>query len=96
MKACEGCGEWFRPGRSYHRRCWDCWREGAGDFDARRQSRRREIVQRAPLLSEATIRNAVQLCHPDRHPGRQELANRTTAELLEALAAMRSLERQAA
>jgi hypothetical protein len=36
-----------------------------------------------PTLEPGFTRELILLCHPDRHPGRFELANRVTARLVE-------------
>jgi len=77
-RRCSSCGDAFYPDRSYHRLCWECWRRSA-------PGRRRPAPSSAPALDAATLRDAVALTHPDRHPPeRREAATRITAALLAA------------
>jgi hypothetical protein len=89
-RRCARCGYVFTPDRSYHRKCWDCWRADREE-DLRRDGYhsgyahgRNTTTQVA--LTDDLLRDAVKLTHPDRHPPeRQALANRVTAALLDLL-----------
>jgi hypothetical protein len=88
-RRCESCRQVFTPARSYHRRCWDCWRAGtdqglrdqgyakgyaAGYQDARRDQ---------PTMDPDLAREALTLTHPDLHRGAREAkATRVTQQLL--------------
>jgi hypothetical protein len=73
-RVCRRCSAGFYPARPGHRLCWDCWRL---EHEKRQPS--------GPTLDEETLRGAVALCHPDRHPAeRREAATRITSALLEA------------
>jgi hypothetical protein len=89
---CADCGEPFRPARAYHQHCWPCWQEANRPTEKRPAS----VVRQVPVTDQGTLRAAVALCHPDRHPvERQQLATETTGKLLEALERTRQLERAA-
>lgn len=96
--SCTRCGAEFEARGAWQRLCWRCWR---ADQDAKRErgaydagysdgyragAAVRRTLTKAPRLDAATIRQLVQLCHPDRHPPeRAALANRATATLLDLL-----------
>ena len=86
MRTCVDCGERF-DGEDWKRRClacWKAWKEGQvyEEGYAAGYAAGREIY--GPALSPDLIRGAIALCHPDRHPPeRAELANATTAQLIE-------------
>lgn len=85
-RPCTGCGQPFEPSRPYHRLCWECWQEPTN-------ARRHERLPAEPLLDAGTLRIAVALTHPDRHPPeRAEQATRTTQALTAALARVREIE----
>ena len=87
-RVCAECGDAFEPARAHHRLCWPCWHllQGDGSSSDRPPSL-------ASLLDAATLRAAVALAHPDRHPPeRQEQATRVTQALLDALRAVRDAD----
>jgi hypothetical protein len=93
-RPCTNCGGWFEPSKPFHRQCWDCWHEAHDEDPPRPRAVGREVV--SPLDS-VTLRGAIALVHPDRHPPeRQEEATAITAKLLAALEVVRSTERSAA
>ena len=71
MKRCRNCGEPFWPERDYHHTCPRCFRAG------RRRS--------SPVvtISDQLLKRTIALCHPDRHPGREQEATAVTAELIQ-------------
>ncbi len=86
MRRCEHCGSHFWPAKPFHKLCSAaCYQAVHGEP---------QHQQRAPELhlDEQTLREAVALCHPDRHPeSRQEQATRVTQALLGALEATRRI-----
>lgn len=87
-RACSGCGQPFEPSRPYHRRCWSCW----GEHDRGRSTETREPGA-GLILDARTIRAALALAHPDRHPPeRAEQATRVTQALSVALTHARERE----
>jgi hypothetical protein len=84
-RTCRRCGESFETDRAHHRLCWPCyWEVRDGDAPPRRDP----PPPAAPALDERLLRDAIQLCHPDRHPPeRARIAYAVTAPLLEHLAA---------
>ena len=86
-RCCRGCGTLFVPARPYHQFCgWECWQSSASNPPP-------EVRPAKPLLTAATLRDAVRLCHPDAQPPeRLEQATRTTQALTVALAQVRELE----
>ena len=87
-RRCRGCVNLFVPSRPHHRLCWDCfWREPADSAPPQRRS------TAEPLIDARTLRAAVALTHPDRHPPeRAEQALLTTQALSVALTRIRELE----
>ena len=82
-RRCRSCNKTFRPEVSWQRLCWSCWRE------LREQAAKPKTVVVSPVDADL-LKNAIQLCHPDRHPSeRRDLCNRVTAALVEALNAVR-------
>jgi hypothetical protein len=78
-RVCKRCGDAFYPDRDWHRLCWGCWR---------REHPRRPA---GAVLDAATLRQAIALTHPDRHPPeRHEEATLVTQALL---AARQEIER---
>ena len=95
-RKCRKCGAGFTTDREHHRLCWTCyWRlRDAGVYDA--PGAGRDAPPNPPprtkqlALDVELLRDAVALCHPDRHPPeRFDVANRVTAVLLELLHAAR-------
>jgi len=90
-KAYVGCGESFLAERPWHRMCWPCRRarEDAETRATRPVTEPREVL----VLDSRSIRAALALTHPDRHPPeRAEQATRTTQALAVALERARELE----
>lgn len=98
-RQCPDCGASFDPRGSWQRLCWGCWR-AAKDRDLEEDAYQRGYTAgyRAGAASSARrsfnalanerdfVLELVLLCHPDRHPPeRFELANSTTARLLDLL-----------
>jgi hypothetical protein len=92
IRTCVDCGQAFVAKGSWMRRCWSCWREQKDEeqrseawdegYDAGYAAGQRTSL--APALEGDLLRDAIVLCHPDRHPpDRFELANTVTAKLLE-------------
>ncbi len=91
---CDRCRSPFETKADWHRLCWECWRKQR-DNELRRDAyndgydagMRRSRLYPAPTpLDTGTLRDLVQLCHPDRHPPeRAALANQVTAHLLNLL-----------
>ncbi|MDQ3671482.1 MAG: hypothetical protein M3364_03460 [Actinomycetota bacterium] len=86
MARCSDCGRSFSAKGQWQRRCWTCWR---GQEDAKLIAEGFEAgLAAASSLDERLLRDAIALCHPDRHPPeRFLLANRVTASLIELLQA---------
>jgi hypothetical protein len=93
-RRCTRCGAEFTPAADYHRLCWPCWRADH-DAQARDAAYRAGYAEglrdamRSSLhrgnLDSSVLRDAITLCHPDKHPvERAETANRVTRALLEA------------
>lgn len=86
MRACDRCGEPFESDRSHHRYCWPCYWElrERGRFHDQQPPPSRTAAPAA--LDPRLLRDAIALCHPDRHPPeRAKTANAVTAALLELL-----------
>lgn len=82
---CSQCGNEFEPSQPHHAWCWDCWHAEHGTSSSPRRD------NRSVRLDADVISDAIQLCHPDRHPAdRYDLANRTTARLLQLRDQLRS------
>ena len=98
-RVCRDCGRRFQ-GEDWKTRCLGCFiemkrREERGDDfrAAYREGYADGLAERAPeQLDPAFVRDLIALCHPDRHPGRFEIANRVTARLV----SMRDQGRRAA
>jgi hypothetical protein len=88
---CASCGDLFASDRRCHRYCWPCywelrdaghWNDEPTDWDA-------PVAKPTPpplVLDPHLLRDAIGLCHPDRHPPeRAKTANAVTAALLELL-----------
>jgi hypothetical protein len=68
--------------RAYEAGFQDGWRAGL------ERGRAARLAAPAPPVDPAVLREAVRLCHPDRHPPeRFAIANRVTATLLGAIGA---------
>jgi hypothetical protein len=95
---CADCGRQFRAHNSWQRRCHRCFlalkerneavaRRDAyhavwnSAYDAGWDSGYRS--GRLSALTEELLHDLIQLCHPDRHSGRVDLATRVTRQLLE-------------
>lgn len=79
------------------RKCWPCWRGERDEEDRGAEygrawvagyeagvAARRPATIGVPCLDPKLVRDAVALCHPDRHPAeRAAQANRVTAKMLE-------------
>ena len=96
IRLCRGCGQAFIPKRAFYHSCFGCWREAQltqsmpADFDARRENERLRLEnERLRVMAEQpkvaldamTIRQILQLCHPDRNGG-SALATTVTQKLL--------------
>jgi hypothetical protein len=90
IRTCADCGTRFRAPNSSQRRCRRCFRalkerdeaEARQDaYDAAWDSGYRS--GRLSALNKELLRDLIQLCHPDRHSGRVDLATRVTRQLLE-------------
>jgi hypothetical protein len=105
IRPCASCGASFETDRDYHRYCWPCFREESdrGRWTDEKSSSWRKPPPGwertappppprppTPQLDARFLRDALQLCHPDRHPvERAKSANAVTATLLELLHAQR-------
>ena len=95
---CADCGTRFRAPGPWQRRCRRCFRAlkerdeaearqdaydagWDGAYDAGWDSGYRS--GRLSALNEELLHDLIQLCHPDRHSGRVDLATRVTRQLLE-------------
>ena len=102
-RPCRRCGQEFQPSRDYYHSCWACWRvenlntqaDAAAEVRRENEQLRRDIERlRAQLnaphsgLDSKTIRQLVQLVHPDKHHGSQ-LATEVTQKLLQMKAGAR-------
>jgi hypothetical protein len=90
IRTCADCGARFRAPNSSQRRCRPCFRalkecdeaEARQDaYDAAWDSGYRS--GRLSALNKELLHDLIQLCHPDRHSGRVDLATRVTRKLLE-------------
>jgi hypothetical protein len=98
IRTCADCGTRFRAPGLRQRRCRPCFRAlkerdevearqdaydagWDGAYDAGWDGGYRS--GRLSVLTEALLRDLIQLCHPDRHSGRVDLATRVTQQLLE-------------
>jgi hypothetical protein len=90
-RTCRRCGDRFETDRDWHRYCWDCyWKLRDGGRWTEPPPEWNEPPQSAPQLDVRSLRDAIQLCHPDRHPPeRAKTANAVTATLLELLRVQR-------
>lgn len=104
IRDCTRCGRRFETDRDYHRFCWPCfrqerangrwtdeepssWRKPPPGWEARKPP---PPFRTEPVLDQRFLRDAILLCHPDRHPAeRTKTANAVTATLLELLHAKR-------
>jgi hypothetical protein len=90
---CRRCGDSFESDRKYHRYCWPCYWEQrqAGRWHEEPKPPPRAEPSPPPLeLDPRLLRNAIALCHPDRHPPeRFKVATSVTAALLELLQTVR-------
>jgi hypothetical protein len=85
---CRNCGDLFESDRSYHRYCWPCYWQlrDDGHWPEDDQPPRSEPSRPPLVLDVRLLRDAIALCHPDRHPPeRARTANAVTAALLELL-----------
>ena len=83
---CRSCDEPLRPEFAAMRLCWACWRE------LQEQAKQPRTVVVTPVDADL-LKNAIALCHPDRHPPeRAELCHGVTAALTVALTAVRDRE----
>jgi hypothetical protein len=85
-RACRRCGETFDTNRSHHRYCWPCYWELRDGGEATPPA---PPYTGSPSLEPGLLREAIALCHPDRHPPEQERANAVTAALLDLLTTVR-------
>lgn len=82
-RRCRSCDQPFRPEGDWQRMCWPCWRE------LRAHAKKSRTIDVSPVGAQL-LRNAIALCHPDRHPPeRADLCHRVTSALLDALKAVR-------
>jgi hypothetical protein len=93
---CQSCGRAFETDRHWHRYCWDCyweqrdrgsWADDDGPSAGWREPppgwEQKAEPPLAPRLDVRFLRDAIQLCHPDRHPPeRFKTANTITATLI--------------
>jgi hypothetical protein len=85
-RRCRSCDKPFRPEFATMRPCWPCWRQLQAEADKPR------TVVVSPV-GAALLKQAICLCHPDRHPPeRADLCHRVTAALTVALKAVRDRE----
>jgi hypothetical protein len=83
-RPCKQCGERFEAKGSWQKLCWRCWRADRAREVYNEGYRNGYEQGQRNGLADATVRAAVTLCHPDRHPPeRAAEANRVTAALLE-------------
>jgi hypothetical protein len=83
---CADCGTRFRAPGPWQRRCRRCFR-------ALKEREQADALQdaydagwrsgRLSALNEELLHDLIQLCHPDRHSGRVDLATRVMRQLLE-------------
>ena len=93
---CRGCGRAFVPARAFYHSCFSCWREAQltqampADSAGRRENERlRRENERLRVLADqphagldaVTIRQLLQVCHPDKNGG-SALATEVTQKLL--------------
>ena len=87
---CVRCGEPFYAVEAWKRECFECWKarknceETAREKIARLERELANVRHQAPAASaipQDLLRSMIQLCHPDRHGGK-ESAQRVTAWLL--------------
>ena len=98
------CGTRFRAPGPRQRRCRRCFRELKERDEAKARQDAYEAgwlvaydlgwdsgnsSGRLSALSKELLHDLIQLCHPDRHSGRVDLATRVTQELLELRERMR-------
>lgn len=96
MRACRRCGQAFQPIRPHFHSCWACWSADnsaapppAASAVLRENERLRCEVDRLRVLAAqpkvaldaVTIRQIIQMCHPDRNGG-SALATTITQKLL--------------
>jgi hypothetical protein len=91
-RKCRRCGESFETDRAHRRLCWPCYWE----LEDERRTQGRQATSPPPPpaapapLDVRLLRDAISLCHPDRHPPeRFKTANAVTAALIELLNAAR-------
>jgi hypothetical protein len=104
IRTCADCGARFRAPGPRQRRCRRCFRAlkerdeaevrrdaydtgWDGAYDAGWDSG--YSAGRLSALSRELLHDLIQLCHPDRHSGRVDLATRVTQQLLELRERMR-------
>jgi hypothetical protein len=82
-RRCRSCDTPFRPDGDWQKLCWSCWRRLRAE-----EEKPRTIV--VSPVDAALLKQAIALCHPDRHPPeRAAICNAVTAALVEALKAVR-------
>jgi hypothetical protein len=92
IRNCRRCGESFESDRNYHRLCWPCYwdQRNAAEANERQTPPAASAAAQGPALDPRLLRDAIALCHPDRHPPeRSKTANAVTAALLDLLKAAR-------
>ena len=82
---CTGCRNLFLAQQPHHCFCWSCWH-------VERDKSGVPAFTHTPTLDSSTLRAAVALTHPDRHPPKRgEEAARVTQALTAALTRGREL-----
>jgi hypothetical protein len=98
IRTCADCGTRFRAFGPRQRRCRPCFRALKERDEAEARQATYEAGWdsaydegwdsgyrggRLSVVTEALLHDLIQLCHPDRHSGRVDLATRVTQQLLE-------------
>jgi hypothetical protein len=96
IRTCADCGTRFRVPNPGQRRCRRCFRalKERDEAEARQDAYDAAWDSgyssgRLSALSKELLNDLIQLCHPDRHSGRVDLATRVTQQLLELRERMR-------
>ena len=94
IDTCADCGTLFRAPGPWQRRCRRCFRARKEREEAEARQDAHDSAYdagwdsgyssgRVSALNKELLHDLIQLCHPDRHSGRVDLATRVTRQLLE-------------